>query len=95
MKIVDGFIFYNELDLLSYRLNILNDVVDYFVLVESSHTFMGREKECLFEKNKNLFSKFKNKIIHIATEDFPFKQPNIDTSKNEQWQNEYFQRNLI
>ena len=35
MKIIDSFIFYNELDLLEYRLSILNDLVDYFILVES------------------------------------------------------------
>lgn len=32
-KIIDGFIFYNELELLSYRLKVLNDLVDYFVIV--------------------------------------------------------------
>ena len=31
MKVFDSFIFFNELDLLEMRLNILNDVVDYFV----------------------------------------------------------------
>jgi len=29
MKIIDCFLFYNELDLLNYRLNILYDVVDF------------------------------------------------------------------
>ena len=47
IKIIDCFIFYNELDLLEYRLNILNDVVDYFVIVESTHTFVGKEKVLL------------------------------------------------
>ena len=32
--IVDAFIFYNELELLMFRLKELNDYVDYFVLVE-------------------------------------------------------------
>ena len=41
MKIIDSFIFYNELDLLEYRLSILNEYVDYFILVESSYTFTG------------------------------------------------------
>ena len=38
MRIFDSFIFFNELDLLEMRLNILNDVVDYFVLTESPWT---------------------------------------------------------
>ena len=57
MKIIDCFIFYNELDMLTYRLNILNDVVDYFVLVESNHTFVGKEKPLFYQDNKHLFEK--------------------------------------
>ena len=52
MKVIDCFIFYNELDLLDYRLNILKEVVDYFVIVESTHTFVGKEKELYFNKDK-------------------------------------------
>ena len=43
MKIVDCFIFYNEIDMLLYRLEILNEYVDYFILVESKYTFSGKE----------------------------------------------------
>ena len=95
IKIIDCFIFYNELELLTYRINILNDVVDYFVIVESTHTFIGKEKKLYFDENKNLFEKFKKKIIHIIVDDFPYKYPNINFNKKEQWQNEYFQRNAI
>jgi beta-1,4-mannosyl-glycoprotein beta-1,4-N-acetylglucosaminyltransferase len=63
MKIYDGFLFFNELDLLEIRLNILNDVVDYFILVESSKTHSGLLKSYIFEENKERFSKFLNKII--------------------------------
>lgn len=94
-KIIDCFIFYNELDLLTYRLNILNDIVDYFVIVESKHTFIGKEKQLYFNENKHLFDSFKDKIIHIIVEDFPYKYPNINFSNREQWQNEYCQRNAI
>jgi beta-1,4-mannosyl-glycoprotein beta-1,4-N-acetylglucosaminyltransferase len=94
-KIIDCFIFYNELDMLTYRLNILNDVVDYFVLVESMHTFVGKEKPLFYQENKHLFEKFNHKIIHIIVDDFPHKYPNIDFEKKEQWNNEKFQRNCI
>jgi hypothetical protein len=33
--IYDGFTFFNELDLLEIRLNVLNEVVDKFVIVEN------------------------------------------------------------
>ena len=42
--IYDCFTFYNELDLLEIRLNVLNDVVDRFVLVEMNKTHMGDDK---------------------------------------------------
>lgn len=69
MKIVDCFIFYNELDMLELRLNELNDVVDYFVLVECIKTFANNNKELYFENNKERFSKFSDKIIHIVLKD--------------------------
>ena len=92
-KIVDCFTFYNEIELLTYRLNILNDVVDYFIIVESTHTHTGFEKILYFDKN--LFEKFKEKIIYIVVDDFQYKQPNINYQNNEQWKNENYQRNCI
>lgn len=43
MKNFDTITFFNELDLLELRLNILNDVVDYFVINEANITFTGKE----------------------------------------------------
>ena len=52
MKIYDCFTFYNELDLLEMRLEILSDSVDFFVLVEANKTHSGREKELFFHKHE-------------------------------------------
>jgi len=71
MKVFDSFIFFNELDLLELRLNILNDVVDYFVLTESPFTVSGNEKSLYYQENRDRFSKFNDKIIHNITEDIP------------------------
>lgn len=95
MKIVDCFIFYNELDLLNYRLNVLNDVVDCFVLVEATRTFTGKQKPLHYAENKHLFEPFNHKIVHIVVDNFPFTDANINFSKNEQWLNEACQRNAI
>ena len=65
MKIIDCFLFYNELELLKFKLKELNDIVDYFVLIESKYTFVGNEKELYYEKNKVLFSEYNHKIIHV------------------------------
>lgn len=71
MKIYDGFLFFNELDLLEIRLNTLNDVVDFFILVEASVTHQGTPKPFYFEENKKRFSKFLDKIIHIKVTEIP------------------------
>lgn len=95
MKIIDCFTFYNELDLLTYRLNILYDVVDYFVLVEATHTHVGLEKSLYYNENKHLFEKFHSKIIHVIVSNLPHKYPNINCNNGEQWVNERFQRDCI
>ena len=86
--IYDCFPFFNELDLLEIRLNVLNDVVDKFVLVESTQTFNAKPKPLYFNENKELFAKFNDKIIHIiCDEDF--------TNESNPWVIEHKQRNYI
>jgi len=71
MRVFDSFIFFNELDLLEMRLNILNDVVDYFVLTESPWTVSGNSKPLYYEESKSRFAKWNHKIIHNITEEIP------------------------
>ena len=94
-KIIDCFIFYNELDMLEYRLHSLNAVVDYFVIVEARQTHVGASKPLHFEETMHepRFSQYSDKIIHIVV-DLPH-QGNIDISQKHQWVNENFQRNCI
>ena len=96
-KIVDCFMFYNEFDLLNYRVKVLRDIVDFFVIVESTHTHTGKEKPLLFNENKHLVEDIKDKIIHIIVDDFPYKCSNINTniSNEDVWKNENYQRNVI
>ena len=93
-KIIDCFTFYNELDLLFYKLTLLYDVVDKFIIVEANYTHTGNKKILFYAENKHLFKRFTDKIIHIVV-DLPFIAPNIDILKNEQWKNEHYQRNCI
>ncbi|MBU3612846.1 glycosyltransferase [Polynucleobacter sp. MG-27-Goln-C1] len=69
--LIDSFIFFNELDLLDIRLNILADKVDLFVLVEGKKTFQGADKPLHFSENKDRYGKFLNKIVHIVVDDYP------------------------
>jgi beta-1,4-mannosyl-glycoprotein beta-1,4-N-acetylglucosaminyltransferase len=93
-KIIDCFTFYNEINLLTYRLNALNDVVDYFILVEANQTHIGNFKPLFYNENKHLFEKFNKKIIHIIV-DLPFNNDKINITNGEQWTNEKIQRNNI
>jgi len=95
MLIIDCFMFYNEINMLSYRLNSLKELVDYFIIVESRYTHSGKEKELYYHNNKHIFQEYNPKIIHIILDDAPFKYPNIDYLKNEQWKNEHYHRNGI
>jgi beta-1,4-mannosyl-glycoprotein beta-1,4-N-acetylglucosaminyltransferase len=69
MKVVDVFPFFNELDILEIRLNILDPYVDYFILSEATKTFSGIEKPLYYQENKERFEKFNHKIIHNIVED--------------------------
>ncbi len=83
----DCFIFFNELDLLEIRLNVLNDVVDKFVLVEATKTFSNVGKPLYFKENKERFKKFEDKIIHIVVDEYP--------TFESAWDYEWHQRNSI
>jgi beta-1,4-mannosyl-glycoprotein beta-1,4-N-acetylglucosaminyltransferase len=95
VKIIDAFIFYNEIDLLKYRFEILYNIVDYFIIVESTCTFMGYKKPLYYVDHKSLFTPYQEKIIHILVDDFPHKQPHVDIYKADQWYNERFQRSAM
>ena len=87
--IYDCFTFFNELDLLEIRLNILNDYVDKFVIVEATRTFNNKPKPLYFEQNKDRFEKFKDKIIHVIFDEYP------EESELREWTIENSQRNYI
>ena len=91
-RIVDCFLYYNEMEMLEYRLKVLWDVVDFFVISESAYSFMGKPKTFLDFTNSRLF-KYLSKIIVVRINVFPFFSP--DTTKNEQWNNENYQRDSL
>ena len=84
MRVFDCFIFNNEVDLLELRLNILDDVVDKFVIVEGNSTFSGNKKESIFLKNEERFEKWSDKIIYEFAD-----IPDCERS----WDREIFSRN--
>ena len=67
--IYDCFSYWDEDLLLDLRLNILDNYVDYFVIVEGNKTWQNNPKKLRFEIDK--FKKFKNKIIYVPVTDLP------------------------
>ena len=85
MKIYDCFSYWDEDLLLDLRLNILNEYVDYFVIVEGNKTWQNNSKKLRFDINK--FPNFKKKIIYIPVKDMP--------DGDDPYIRENFQRNCI
>lgn len=100
MKIFDCFTFFNELDLLEFRLKLLAPYVDHFVIAESNITFSGNGKPYNFEKHKNLFAKWEKQIIYLQvrqTTDGLVFNPNEEKYNPDSaaFQLEYQQRNAL
>lgn len=70
MKILDAFLFFQELDLLEIRLNYLDRYVDKFLIIEACQTFSGNPKKFIFEDNAQRFAKFLHKIEYYKINDF-------------------------
>ena len=103
MKIYDCFMFYDEDLVIDLRLNILNEYVHEFIIVESKFTHSGEKRELLFDIKK--YSKFKKKINYIVLENEPTDleivyDDDTDDKKNSKYimnalKRENYQRNGI
>ena len=69
--IYDCIPFFNELDILKLRMQILSPYVDRFVLEESTVTFSGEPKEMVFARHREMFAEFEDKIIYVAVDNSP------------------------
>ena len=94
MAIYDCFQFFNEDHIADIRFNILNDYVDYFVIVESTVNHQGEPKKLNFEIKK--YKKFQDKILYIVVDDTPqnFKKYHEGGSLVEQHQRNSIMRGL-
>ena len=85
--IYDCFTFFNELDLLELRLEMLDKYVDKFVISEATKTHSGQPKDLFYLRNRERFKKYESKIIYIMVDEFP-QFENSFTYEN-------FQRNVL
>lgn len=70
-KVFDACIIHSETDMLYLRLNILRDVIDYFVVVESGMTHSGQPKAQIVGKalaTEPRFAEFADQIIYVYAE---------------------------
>ena len=84
--IVDCFTFFDELDLLELRLEILDAVVDRFVLCEAPFTFRGEPKPLSFATAGERFARWRDRIVPLV-----YPHP---ASPNP-WINEWGQRDYL
>lgn len=82
-KIIDTFLFFNELDLLEIRLNALAPYVDRFVLAECPITHSGKPKPLFFKENKDRFKDFD--ITHLI----------VPVTEGTSWVLEHYQREYL
>ncbi len=100
MKIIDCFNFFNELDLLEFRLQLLDEHVAHFVIAESNFTHSGKPKPFHFEENKKRFEPWLHKIIYVpvyqSVEGLDFSRQETTYNPNSAaWMLEYEQRNAL
>ena len=93
MKIFDCFMFFDEEQILDLRLNVLNEIVDFFVIVESIYTHRGEKRELIFDKNK--FSKFKDKIIYLIHDEIPKQVEMVNQNDSESEKNRKYIMNAV
>jgi hypothetical protein len=86
MKIYDTFLYNNEFNLLLLRLKLLNPIVDYFIICESSFSIMGKYRIINLSLNDPELILYRKKIIHLNYSGAISENP---------WINENNQRNHI
>lgn len=91
VRVFDCFPFFNEMDILELRLDLLDEYVDYFVLVEMNKTHRWENKPLNFAENRERYRKYAEKIIYVCPKELPIKT----SDKIIDWTLENFQRNCI
>lgn len=100
MKIIDACPFFNEIELLKIRLELLYDHVDGFCICESNLTHPGDPKPYHFEERQAEFSPWMDKIAYLKFQpditglDFSHKDQTFNPA-SPAWQMERAQRNAI
>ena len=90
-KVYDMFLINTELDVLEIRLHELDEVVDYFIILESAMTFQMDPKPLHLQPRLSDFKAFEHKIIHRVLDDSAARK----LPKDDTWAHEHFTRNAL
>tara|TARA_B100000780_G_C21071437_1_gene431162 strand:- start:308 stop:1177 length:870 start_codon:yes stop_codon:yes gene_type:complete len=85
--------YFDEEQILELRLNVLDEKVDFFVIVESIYNHRGDKRDLLFNKNK--FLKFSKKIIYLVSEQIPKNVELINESDDKKEKDRKYIMNAI
>ncbi len=96
-RIYDCMQFFNEIEILHMRLEILSPYVDWFVIVEMNRDHHGRPKPYYLQERLDEFDQYKDRLIIVHPDESEIPGYNED-AKNEYghiWTIEQFQRRCI
>lgn len=99
--IYDTISYNGEADMLEIRLNILNDYVDQFIIVEADTTFSGKPKPLYYWLQRKRFEKWADKIKYFVidenytTEEMLEAENSPNTQGAEHWKREFLQKESI
>ena len=89
-RVFDCFPFGTELDVLRLRLELLDPVVDRFVIVEAPTTFSGQAKPLHYAEHRDELAAYADKVVHVVVDDMP-----PPPASGDRWPAERFQRDAI
>jgi beta-1,4-mannosyl-glycoprotein beta-1,4-N-acetylglucosaminyltransferase len=88
MKKIDCLLYYNEIDVVEYRIRLLSEYVDYFVVLEGTETFTGLPRDLEFHKLLDRISDLGEEVLS------KIKYYPIDYKEKTAWKREEEIRNL-
>jgi len=96
MRVVNAFIFFDELSLLEIRLHELDSVVDLFVIVETlEHNANRQKKPICLRPNWERFRQFAHKIHYVVLDEIQPRYSNNAQDSGIAWAREAWQRDQI
>lgn len=87
MKIFDCFLYNGEAEIVSLRFEIMGPYIEKFVIVEANKTFSGIDKPYYFNRDKQQWSKWMDKILFFPISEFP--------ETNDPWHREHYLRDQL